>query len=135
MRFSKEDLLPFIIYRTSRSGGSGGQHVNKVSTKVELLFDLSKATLFSEDEKEVISKKLQSKFSSNQMIQVFSQESRSQLKNKDEALRKLTFLLEYALTEQKPRKKTRPTKKSNENRLNAKRKNALKKINRNKYFD
>ena len=135
MRFSEDELLPFITYKTSRSGGSGGQHVNKVSTKVELLFDLSKASIFSEDDKELISKKLQSKFSSNQMLQIFSQESRSQLKNKDEALRKLTFLLEQALTVRKPRKKTRPSKKSNENRLNTKRKNALKKINRNKYFD
>lgn len=135
MEVSDEDLLPFITYRTSRSGGSGGQHVNKVSTKVELLFDLFRADVFSEEDKLVISKKLQSKFSSNQEIQIFSQESRSQLKNKEAALRKLTFLLKQALREQKPRKPTKPSKKSIEKRLIAKRKNALKKIDRNKFSD
>src|SRR5690606_1520193 len=132
MIFSKEDLLPYIYIKTSRSGGSGGQHVNKVSTKVELLFDLDKANLFSDEQKAIISKKLQSKFQSDNLIQVISQESRSQFKNKELAIEKLYSLLKMALTVQKRRKATKPNKKSIQKRLDSKKMQAVKKINRSK---
>jgi|SRR5690606_28067175 len=135
MSFSKDDLLPFIQFKTSRSGGSGGQNVNKVSTKVELLFDFSKAANFSEEEKAIISKKLHSRIQSDSLIQVISQESRSQLKNKEIALNKLYFLIEHALKVQKARKPTKPSRNSIQRRLNSKRNQALKKMNRNKNWD
>jgi len=135
MIFSKEDLLPFIQFKTSRSGGSGGQNVNKVSTKVELLFDLSNAFVFSDEEKAIIAKKLQSRIQSDGFIQVISQESRSQFKNKEIAGNKLYFLIEYALKVQKPRKSTKPNKNSVQRRLNRKKNQALKKINRSKNWD
>lgn|SRR5690606_12327195 len=135
MSFSKEELLPFIQFKTSRSGGSGGQNVNKVSTKVELLFDFSNATIFSEEEKVIISKKLHSRIQSDRLIQVISQESRSQLKNKEIAVNKLYFLLEHALKVQKPRKATKPSKNSIQRRLTSKRNQALKKMNRNKIWE
>lgn len=127
---SVEKLLPFIRYKTSRSGGSGGQNVNKVATKVELLFDLEAADIFTEGEKARIGKKLSSRFQADGFLQVVSQESRSQLGNKEIALRKLGELLTDALKVAKKRKKTKPGKAAIQARLDTKRKQALKKINR-----
>jgi len=135
MGFSKHDLLPFITFKTSRSSGSGGQNVNKVSTKVELLFDFTNASIFSDEEKEMISKKLQIRFQSDKQIQIISQETRSQLKNKEIAVNKLSFLLEQALRVPKPRKATKPSRNSVQKRLDLKRNQAIKKINRSKKWE
>lgn len=124
------DILPFVRYKTSRSGGSGGQNVNKVSTKVELLFNLEACNLFSNEEKALVSEKLSTRFQSDGLLQVISQESRSQLENKEIALQKLVFLLIHALKVDKVRKPTKPSKKSVQKRLDSKRRQALKKINR-----
>lgn len=125
-----DQILPYIRYKTSRSGGSGGQHVNKVSSKVELLFDLDASSLYSEEEKTRIREKLATRFQADGLLQVISQETRSQLENKEIALKKLMMLLEIGLKIDKKRKKTKPSKKANQNRLDTKRKQSLKKINR-----
>lgn len=130
MNFSKEDLMPFISFHTSRSGGKGGQHVNKVATKVELRFDLWKATIFNDEEKRRIANVLSSRFQSDNLLQVISQESRSQQRNKLLAMDQLYQLLTQALKVQKVRKKTKPSRKAKEARLTEKRKQALKKIDR-----
>lgn len=130
MDFSKEDLIPFVTFQTSRSGGKGGQHVNKVATKVELLFDLWKSDVFTEYEKELIHNKLTNRFQSDNLLQVISQETRSQQRNKELAVERLFRLLKSAVKIQKIRKKTKPSRRAKEARLNAKRKQALKKINR-----
>lgn len=129
-QYQIENLLPFVRFKTSRSGGSGGQHVNKVSTKVELLFDLESATLFTDEEKGKLHKKLRARFQSDGFIQLVVQESRSQLENKEIALKKLASLLAEALKTEKRRKPTKPGKAAIQARLDAKRKQALKKINR-----
>ncbi len=125
-----KNISPYVRYKTSRSGGSGGQNVNKVASKVELLFDFKKCDLFSEEEKNLINERLSSKIQSDGLLQVISQESRSQLENKDIALQKLIALLINALKLNKKRKKTTPSKKAIQKRLDSKRKQALKKINR-----
>lgn len=130
MNFAKEDLMPFISFHTSRSGGKGGQHVNKVATKVELRFDLWKATIFNDEEKRRIANVLSSRFQSDNLLQVISQESRSQQRNKLLAMDQLYQLLTQALKVQKVRKKTKPSRKAKEARLTEKRKQALKKIDR-----
>lgn len=125
-----ESLAPYIRYKTSRSGGSGGQNVNKVATKVELMFNLDACNLFSHEEKILIYEKLSSRFQSERLLQIISQESRSQLKNKEIALQKLIVILNDALRVNKKRKRTKPNKKAVQRRLDAKRKQALKKIDR-----
>ena len=125
-------LLPFVQFQTSRSGGAGGQHVNKVETKVTLLFDIEQATLFSDDEKERLRKRLVSRIDAEGRLQVVSQETRSQLRNKELALQKLTELLADGLKMIKPRRATKPSKAAVQKRLDAKRKQALRKINRKK---
>lgn len=127
-----QHVLPFIHYRTSRSGGSGGQHVNKVETKVTLLFDIEAAIAFSREEKERIKARLAKRLQGGRIVQVSSEVSRRQLENKEIALQKLLVLLASALETKKPRKATKPSKRAVQNRLDAKRKQALRKIDRKK---
>lgn len=125
-------LQPFISFQTSRSGGSGGQHVNKVETKVTLLFDVDAVPFFSPEEKDRIRRRLANRFQADGRLQVVSQETRSQLKNKEIAVQKLSELLAQAVKVDKPRKATKPSKAAIQKRLDAKRLQALRKINRNK---
>jgi len=131
-RIDTDSLLPFIHFVTSRSGGSGGQHVNKVETKVTLLFDLDGATLFSDEAKAHIRRRLRNRLQADGLVQVISQETRSQLQNKEIALQKLAELLSNALKTEKPRKATKPSKAAVQKRLDTKRQQALRKINRRK---
>ena len=135
MDIPQESLLPYISFRTSRSGGPGGQNVNKVASRVELRFDFSRAEALGDDQKKLISKKLHKHITDDNHIQVFSQESRSQLQNKEIALNKLQNLLKDALTVQKARKPTRPGRKAVEKRLESKKIQALKKIHRKRNWD
>lgn len=132
MDFSKQDLLPEITFKTSRSGGKGGQNVNKVSTKAELNFDLERSPLFSAEQKDRIRTKLQNRLSASGMIQVVTDEERSQLLNKERCLDKLHSLLRNALYVPKKRKATKPSKASVEQRLKDKQQKAVKKLNRRK---
>jgi ribosome-associated protein len=135
MDIPAESLLPNISFRTSRSGGPGGQNVNKVGSRVELRFNFSRSETLTDDQKKLISNKLQKHLTDDNRIQVFSQESRSQLQNKEIALNKLQNLLKNALTVQKPRKPTRPGRKAVEKRLESKKIQALKKMHRKRNWD
>ncbi|WP_257659109.1 alternative ribosome rescue aminoacyl-tRNA hydrolase ArfB [Parapedobacter lycopersici] len=128
-------LMPYIRFRTSRSGGSGGQHVNKVETRVTLSFDVDAAGIFSDEEKARIKTRLQNRLQADGAVQVNSQEARSQLENKEIALKKLVTLLRLALQPIKPRKATKPSKASVRARLETKRKRALRKIDRRKDWE
>jgi len=132
VEFSKESLLSSVSFKTSRSGGKGGQHVNKVSSKVELNFDLEGSDLFDADQKQRIRSKLVRRLTANGMIQVISEEDRSQYQNKEHSLEKLFYLLKSALHQPKPRKATKPKRSAIEQRLKTKQQVALKKISRNK---
>jgi len=131
----KERLLPYVTFKTSRSGGKGGQNVNKVNTKAELNFDFQNVSWLSNEEKLRIGDKLRNKLNSEGLVQVVSEEGRSQLFNKERAIDKLIQLLEHALFVKKPRKPTKPKKTAVENRLQNKHKQAVKKISRRKLFD
>ena len=112
---------------SSRSSGPGGQNVNKVNTRIELRFNIFDSQLLSEEEKARVIKKLENKISQNGDLILFSQEFRSQLKNKDACIEKFFDLLASALKKQKPRKATKPTASSIVKRLESKKKLSEKK--------
>ena len=130
MVISKEALLKEVSFKASRSGGKGGQNVNKVSSKVELNFDVEGSALLSDEQKQLITGKLKNRINSEGILQVITEEERSQFMNKERGLEKLIVLLNHALHKPKPRKATKPGKAAVEKRLNNKLKNAMKKINR-----
>ena len=125
-------LKSAITFKTSRSSGSGGQHVNKVSTKVDLSFDLWASDGFDQDEKQIIQMKLKNRISQNGILHVVCQSTRSQTKNKEKAIEKLLHLLEEALVVPKKRKKKKPSKREKELRLERKKRNSQKKAARKK---
>jgi len=135
MNFSKADLQKEVIYKASRSGGKGGQNINKVSTKVELLFDVMQSALFTDDEKQLILQKLQSRLNRDGLVQVMSEEERSQFMNKEKALEKLHLILVRALHQPKKRKATKPSKAVKAARLAGKKIQSAKKENRRKNFE
>ncbi len=130
MNLSKEDLLREIIFKTSRSGGKGGQNVNKVSSKVELNLNIINSSLFTDEQKQTISDKLSNRINAEGILQIITEEDRSQLRNKDRSLEKLLILLKNALHKVKVRKPTKPGKSVVEKRLKLKQATAIKKINR-----
>jgi ribosome-associated protein len=127
---AKIDFSTEIVFNTSRSSGSGGQNINKVETKVELRFDFNASVLLDDAEKVKIKEKLKNQINQENELLVVCQESRSQLKNKELALKKFKELLTSALTVQKKRKPTKPTLEKIEKRLKTKRINAEKKATR-----
>ncbi len=124
------DFSPELSYSFVRSGGKGGQNVNKVSTKVLLRFDIFDSTLLADWQKEIIREKLRSYISQNDILQLTCEATRSQLKNKEIVTTRFHHLIQTALTPVKPRKKTRVSRAVKERRLKTKAINSEKKKNR-----
>src|SRR6202012_5460027 len=117
----KIDITKEIVFRTARSGGKGGQNVNKVETMVEGDFSIRNSALLTDGQKDRLEKKLAAKINADGYIQVRSQTHRTQLGNKAEVIRKLHTLIESALKVEKRRVPTKPSAAARERRIENKR--------------
>lgn len=125
-----DNLIKELKFKAVRSSGAGGQHVNKVSSKVELIFDLANSIELTFDEKELLLKNLKSKLTKEGVFLLQCDESRSQHKNKEIVIKRFLDLITNGLKVPKKRKATKPTKSSIQKRLDKKKKLAYKKAYR-----
>ena len=102
-----EQLLNEVSFNFSRSGGKGGQNVNKVETKVELIFNINKSGVLTNEQKELLGNNLKNKIDKDGNLRLISQTERTQLGNRKKVLEKFNTVIEKALKKKKKRKKTR----------------------------
>lgn len=122
-----QQLSSELVFTTSRSGGPGGQNVNKVSSKVTLRWAVANSAVLTEEQRQMLLTRLRSRLTTEGELLLSSQESRSQAENKALVIEKLNHLLVQAFTPRKARKSTKPTKASKKRRVEAKKRHSEKK--------
>jgi ribosome-associated protein len=124
LRINKQLTIPRaeLTFRFSRSSGPGGQHVQKSSTRVELLFDVANSPSLTESQRARVLERLGSYLDSSGVLHLTSQSERSQLRNREEVVTRFQSLMHQALKRRKRRKPTHPTATSKEERLRKKKK-------------
>jgi len=122
-----ERLRTEFLFVTSRSGGPGGQHVNKVETKVTLKFDVQRSALLTQEEKDIITQRLARHLTRDGVLMLTVQESRSQHENREKVIEKFDGLLAKAFVKTKTRKATKPSRMAKLKRLQSKKTHGEKK--------
>lgn len=128
----RENLIKELHFKASRSSGPGGQHVNKVSSKIELTFDVINSQHLSTRQKETLQEKLTNRINKEGVLLLFCDESRSQHKNKELAIKRFIEIISDALKRQKIRRATKPSRSSILRKTDNKKKNSAKKALRKK---
>lgn len=127
-----ENILKELQFKAIRSSGAGGQHINKVSSKVELTFNLTDSISFTEEEKTLLHTNLTTKLTKENTLILFCDETRSQHKNKEIVIKRFLEIIKKSLIKPKVRKATKPNKSAIKKRLDSKKKLSEKKNNRKK---
>jgi ribosome-associated protein len=122
-----QGLLSELLFTASRSGGAGGQNVNKVNTKITLRFSVAQSRVLTHEQKATLLEKWSTRLTEDGELLINAQEKRTQLQNKELALKKLETLLIKAFEKRKPRKATKPSKTAVQKRLKSKKHQAEKK--------
>jgi ribosome-associated protein len=124
-----------LSFEFSRSGGPGGQNVNKVSTKVTLLFDVAGSTSLTDDQRSRIEIRLSTRITKTGVLRVTSQKHRTQRANREAAVERFSELLREALRRKRPRRRTKPTRAAKERRIQEKKQRGELKRRRGAFLD